>query len=55
MPVIDSVLESELHRAIAAKVQIMGGFVHAMGGKADPVHLAVSVPPKLAPANSSVT
>ncbi|NWG34600.1 MAG: IS200/IS605 family transposase [Chloroflexi bacterium] len=48
LPLIDSILEPELYRAIAAKAQDMGGFVHAMGGMEDHVHLAVSIPPKLA-------
>jgi putative transposase len=50
LPLIDSVLEPELYRVIAAKAQEMGGFVHALGGIEDHVHLAVSIPPKLAPA-----
>ncbi|MBL8107899.1 MAG: transposase, partial [Anaerolineales bacterium] len=40
----------ELYRVIAAKAQGMGGFVHAVGGMEDHAHLAVSVPPKIAPA-----
>ena len=47
---IDSVLEPEIYRAIAAKAQKLGGFVHAIGGIEDHVHLAVSFPPKIAPA-----
>jgi putative transposase len=50
LPLIDSVLEPDLYRAIAAKTQNMGGFFHAIGGIEDHVHLAVSIPPKLAPA-----
>jgi putative transposase len=50
MPFIDSVLEPQLYRAMAAKAQEMGGFVHALGGIEDDVHLAVSIPPKIAPA-----
>ena len=50
MPLIDSTIEHELYRAIAAKVKNMEGFVHAIGGIEDHVHLAVSVPPKVAPA-----
>lgn len=50
LPLIDSILEPELYRAIAAKAQDMGGFVHALGGMEDHVHLAVSIPPKIAPA-----
>jgi REP element-mobilizing transposase RayT len=47
---IDSFLEPGLYRVIAAKVQDLGGFVHAIGGIEDHVHLAVSIPPKIAPA-----
>jgi putative transposase len=50
LPLIDSDLEPELYRAIAAKAQNLGGFVHAIGGIVDHVHLGVSIPPKLAPA-----
>jgi len=50
LPLIDSTLEPELYRAIAAKVKDMEGFVHAIGGVEDHVHLAVSIPPKVAPA-----
>jgi REP element-mobilizing transposase RayT len=49
-PLIDSNLESGLYRAIAAKAQEMQGFIHAIGGTPDHVHLAVSIPPKVAPA-----
>src|SRR5512136_984572 len=47
-PLIDASVEPALHRAIAAKVQEMGGFIHAIGGMPDNVHLATSVPPKIA-------
>jgi putative transposase len=50
MPLIGSALEPELYRAIAAKAKDMGGFVHAIGGIEDHVHLGVSIPPKIAPA-----
>jgi len=50
LPLIDTTLETELYRVIAAKAQDMGGFVHAIGGIEDHAHLAVSIPPKLAPA-----
>ena len=50
LPLIDSAFEAELYRAIAAKVQALDGFVHAIGGIEEHVHLAVSVPPKVAPA-----
>jgi len=51
LPLIDPAFEPDLYRAIAAKVQKFDGFVHAIGGMQDHVHLAVSVPPKLAPAS----
>ena len=50
LPLIDVVFESELYRAIVAKVKDMGGFVHAIGGIEDHMHLGVSIPPKVAPA-----
>lgn len=50
LPLIDSTLELELFRAIAAKAKNLGGFVHAIGGIQEHVHLAVSIPPKIAPA-----
>ncbi len=50
LPLIDSVFESELHHAIAAKVKKMDGFVHAVGGTEEHVHLGISIPPKVAPA-----
>ncbi|HND91291.1 MAG TPA: IS200/IS605 family transposase [Anaerolineales bacterium] len=48
LPLIDSALELVLYRAIAAKAQNLDGFVHALGGIEDHVHLAVSIPPKIA-------
>jgi len=50
LSLIDSDLESELYRVIVAKAQNLNGFVYAIGGMEDHVHLAVSIPPKLAPA-----
>jgi putative transposase len=50
LPLIDSAIEPELYRVIAAKAQDLGGFVHAIGGIEDHAHLAVSIPPKIAPA-----
>jgi len=47
-PLINASLEPAIYRAIAAKVLEMGGTVHAIGGTSDHVHLAVSVPPKVA-------
>lgn len=49
-PLIASAFEADLYRAIAAKAQEMGGIIHAIGGIEDHVHVAASVPPKLAPA-----
>ena len=50
LPLIDATFEPDLYRVVAAKVKEMGGFVHAIGGMVDHVHLAVSAPPKIAPA-----
>ncbi|MDP1545521.1 MAG: IS200/IS605 family transposase [Anaerolineales bacterium] len=50
LPLIDPALESDLHKVIAAKIKGMDGFLHAIGGVEDHVHIAVSIPPKLAPA-----
>ena len=50
LPLIDETIEPELYQVIAAKALDMGGFVHAIGGMEDHTHLAVSIPPKLAPA-----
>lgn len=47
LSLIDSALKPALYRVIAAKVQEMGGTLHAIGGTADHIHLAVSVPPKV--------
>jgi putative transposase len=50
LPLIDAALKPELYRVIAAKVKDLGGYVHAIGGIEDHVHLGVSIPPKIAPA-----
>jgi|SRR5688500_13249484 putative transposase len=50
LPLIDASLEAELYRVIAAKAHDMDGFVHAIGGMEDHLHLAVSISPKIAPA-----
>ena len=50
MPLIESAIKPDLYRAIAAKAKDLGGFVQAIGGTENHVHLAVSVPPKVAPA-----
>ena len=41
-------LEAPLHSAIAAKAIDIGAIVHAVGGIENHIHLAVSVPPKIA-------
>lgn len=48
LALIDTTLEAELYRVIASKAKEMGGFVYALGGIEDHVHLAVSIPPKIA-------
>jgi putative transposase len=48
LPLILPAFEDDLYRVIAAKVIKMDGSVHAIGGVEDHIHLAVSVPPKLA-------
>jgi putative transposase len=48
LPLILPSFEVELYRVVAAKVVKMEGIVHAIGGTVDHVHLAASVPPKLA-------
>ena len=50
LPLIYPALEPELYHAIAAKAKDLGGFVHAIGGVEDHIHLGVSIPPKVAPA-----
>jgi len=50
LALIASSFEAELYKTIAAKARDMGGFVYAIGGTEDHVHLAVSIPPKIAPA-----
>jgi len=50
LQLIDSILEPQLYRAIVAKALEMDGIIHAIGGVEDHIHLAVSIPPKLAPA-----
>ena len=47
-PLIMPEFEAQLYNAIAAKVKEMSGIVHAIGGMEEHVHLAASVPPKLA-------
>ena len=48
LPVILPTFESDLYRTIAAKVKELDGTTYAIGGIIDHIHLAVSVPPKIA-------
>jgi REP element-mobilizing transposase RayT len=48
LPLIDSSFEEDLYKAIVAKVKDMEGYLHAISGINDHVHIAVSIPPKLA-------
>ncbi len=47
-PFIQVEFEESLHNAIAAKSKKLGAFVYAVGGIEDHIHLAASVPPKIA-------
>jgi len=47
-PLIAPEWEASLHNVIAAKATELGGIVHAVGGMSNHVHLAVSVPPRIA-------
>jgi len=48
LPLITPELESDLHRYLRGKGLEIGGVVHAVGGVEDHVHVAVSIPPRLA-------
>jgi putative transposase len=48
LPLIDSALEEEIYKVIVAKVKDMEGYLYAVGGMNDHIHIAVSTPPKLA-------
>ena len=48
LPLILPGFEAGLYRVITAKVIEMNGIVYAIGGIEDHIHLAVSVPPKIA-------
>jgi putative transposase len=48
LPLIEPDYEADLYRAIVAKAQELESIVHAVGGTQDHIHLAVSVPPKVA-------
>ena len=47
-PLISPDLEPDLMRVIVGKAQALGAMVHAMGGIENHVHLAVSIPPRIA-------
>jgi len=47
-PLIGQAWEASLHKVIVAKARELGATVLAVGGTDDHIHLAVSVPPKLA-------
>lgn len=48
LALIDSSFEEELYKVIVAKVKDMESYLHAIGGTNDHIHIAVSVPPKIA-------
>ena len=47
LPTIKPEWEGRIHAVIAAKAQGMRAIVHAIGGTAEHMHVAVSVPPSL--------
>lgn len=47
-PLIQVEFALELHRVIAGKATQLGALVHAVGGIEDHIHVAASVPPRLA-------
>jgi REP element-mobilizing transposase RayT len=47
-PIILPEFEAELHSIIAAKAIDLGAIVHALNGDKDHVHMATTVPPKIA-------
>jgi putative transposase len=47
-PIILPEFEAELHSIIAAKAIELGGIVHAINGVEEHVHMAATVPPKIA-------
>ena len=50
LPLITDSVAPNLYAAIASKGNDLGAIVHAIGGIEDHVHLAVSIPPSIAPA-----
>lgn len=49
-PLITPIREAPLYQFIHHKTHQLGGRLHAVGGIADHIHLIVSIPPSLAPA-----
>jgi putative transposase len=47
-PLVTPALEPELHGYLRGKGIELGGVVHAVGGIEDHVHVAVSIPPRIA-------
>ena len=47
-PLILPSFETDLYAIIVTKIKTLGGGVHAIGGMEEHIHIAVSVPPKLA-------
>jgi putative transposase len=47
-PFITAELEPDLHQYLRGKGLDLGGIVHAVGGIEEHVHIAVSIPPRLA-------
>jgi len=50
LPLITEAVATNLYSAIIAKGNDLGAIVHTVGGIEDHVHLAVSIPPGVAPA-----
>ena len=47
-PLITAGLRDDLHQYLRGKGISLGGVVHAVGGTEDHIHVAVSIPPRLA-------
>lgn len=47
-PLIQVEFETSLHNVIAAKAKDLGAMVYAVGGLEDHIHLAATVPPRIA-------
>ncbi len=50
-PLLGEQLEKEIYAAVIGKARELGIIVHAMGGVEDHVHVAASIPPKIAVAD----